>query len=233
MKIVKRALFYFILEISILLLQAYSVGITLSRAISDRIYYLLPVFVILIGLILGLFSYLFIQYSKRIKSFYLFGLNVSFILFALFLCFFRFQTWRENKRYGYNYESKSMLKTTDAEGSRYIATGFDLLQSNIASPRNLELKSYLTRSRDTLTENGRDTLHIIYFAYYFRGDKTKYFSKVSVLDNKPEISIFNGIADTIAEYDALSNQMNAKMKRTIDSLKPELDHGIIEFLENR
>jgi len=232
MRIFRRAIFYFILVLAVMLLQAYSMGVGPIEALTGGYFYIIPTGVILAGLLLGLFSYLFIQYSKRIKSFFLFGLNMGFLLFILLLVFLWIQNWRAHRRYGYGSPGWSILKDADERGFRYVATGFECLQSKVTSPRNLHLKSYVTRKRDTLIGNAKCTIHDIFYTYSFKGDKTRYFSKVSVLNDKPVLSILNALTDTSREYNPMKYERSAELKAAEDSLRPLVGDDFIEFLES-
>src|SRR5580698_6126915 len=124
MKIVKRALILYVAAVIALMAQIYSQNDPQAGSWHNIALYLMPAAVLLIGLVLGWFGFMIIQHSKWIQSFYLFGLNISFILFLATLGVARFQVWQNNRRYGYDYQAQEMLENADERGSRYIADGF-------------------------------------------------------------------------------------------------------------
>lgn len=186
-----------------------------------------PLLGVSLSLFLGLFFTLVIQYSKRIKSFYLLGLNTGFSIFVVLALYFCFVSWQTNRRYGYNPFNQSILLefTDDSVRRQFVSTGFERLQSQWIYPRDLLLRSYYFRNKDTLIDKHADTVHTVYYTYNFAGNPTLRFSKISICRDRPTMLEFNLFTDTSKEYGLLKEEMKIdeaesreNMLRVIDQM---------------
>src|SRR5450631_2815519 len=125
--VARRALILYIAGIIVLMVHVFLFRNSPIGLFKEIGFYLIPVGVLLIGLVIGWFGSMIIQYSKWIGSFYIFGLNLSFLLFVAGLGFFHVQVWLKDRRYGYDPGGREMLERDDEEGKHYVADGFEKL----------------------------------------------------------------------------------------------------------
>lgn len=121
----------------------------------------------------------------------------------------------------------------------YIKTAFIKLESEFDDPNSFHLTSYFTTKKDTALSTYTETVHTVYFAYNTNENKNKrLFSKVSVLENKAFIEIFNGDALHHGEFKLLKakhdqqsiEQMN-EFKKVLKELPDSTKQQIRESLE--
>jgi ethanolamine transporter EutH len=93
MKIIKRAAILYVAILIAFAVNVYLWGNSISLLFSDLLSYLIPLGILAIGLVLGWFGKMIIQYSRWISSFYIFGLNLSFVLLLAVFGFYHFRAW--------------------------------------------------------------------------------------------------------------------------------------------
>ena len=202
MKIHQRIILFLILEFLLLKFALYFSGDLFWVFMNSKFVLIIyPSFAILFGLFLGLFFYLVIQHSKRIKSFFALGLNISLCLFIIGIFLSLINSWNYNKRHGYNAQNHNMLSGLEEWHRPFAGTGFQLLQSNFIFPRHLKVERYFFQIKDTVVHHSKDTVYTLYFTYHFDGKPSvKLFSKVSVYKDIPAMLIFNALTDTSTDY---------------------------------
>ncbi len=219
MKIARRALILYIagmiaLAGHLLLLSSHP-----TNLFTDIIFYLAPAAVLPVGLVLGWFGFMIIQYSKWIRSFYLLGLNISFILFLITLGFFQIQATLKDRRYGYDLSSRYMLELADENGRRYIVNGFEKLQRSFPDPRQVHLLGYLATHRDTTIGSGKDTIRTLYYTYFLGKDSVAiHFSKVEMKEEHAKIISFNQLPASDTAYLRLDKEFHERRKKKLDSI---------------
>jgi hypothetical protein len=221
MKIYQRAILFFILEFILVKFAFYYSADSSWTFMNSRFPLIIyPTVAILLGLFLGLFFFLVIQHSKRIKSFYAIGLNISAGLFMIGICLSLLHSRNYNKRHGYNLQNHNMLSDLEEWHREFAATGFELLQSNFIYPRDLKLEKYFFQIKDTVIHNSKDTVRTLYFKYHFDNKPAvKFFSKISVYKNTPSMLIFNALTDTSSNYASALLQLKKDDAETIKEIK--------------
>lgn len=216
MRIVKHAsILYFA---GLIILWAFIYVNANTQPLDNLFFYLIPAAVLLIGLLLGWFGYMIIQYVRWIRSFYIFGMNVSFATGLLVLVAIRYQGWKDHQRYGYHSNGRSMLESADENGWRFIATGFEQLQTKFSNPGQVYLHEYMTAERDTMIGAQKDTVESVYYAYSIGSYKSALLlSKVDVCRDQAAVISFNTILATDTTYLGLKRRFHERMDPIIDS----------------
>jgi len=123
------------------------------------------------------------------------------------------------------------MKNWVYDNEEYIRIAFDRLESEFTNPNDFDLDAFSVRKKDTIVNGLIDTTYNIYFVYFLKPDTTtKYFSKVSVFTNKPELKIFNIDTKKNEEYinikvanekqeDEAVREINKIVRQLKDSLK--------------
>ena len=117
-----------------------------------------------------------------------------------------------------------------------IKTAFIKLESEFDDPNSFYLTNFFTTQRDTLLSTYSETVHTVYFAYNTNENK-RLFSKVSVLENKAIIEIFNGDALHHGEFKLLkakheqrsieqTNEFIKVLKELPDSTKQQIRESL-------
>jgi hypothetical protein len=241
MKIVKRALILYAAAVIALMAHLYSYD-PLPGTWHNIALYPIPAAFLLIGLVLGWFGFMIIQHSKWIRSFYLFGLNISFILFLATLGVVRFHIWQNNRRYGYDYQAQEMLEDADERGSRYIADGFEKLLRAFPNPRDLHLIECQSTFRDTAVGTEKDSVITIYYTHFSGRDSNAIrFSSVELWKAHPQepikILAFNQLpaSDTVylRHYHAYHEWKSKKADSIITLLRAtKLDSAIVRLVDS-
>ena len=117
------------------------------------------------------------------------------------------------------------------DNEEYIRIAFNRLESEFTNPNDFDLYAFSVRKKDTIVNGFIDTTYNIYFVYFLKPDTTnKYFSKVSVFTNKPQLKIFNMDTKKNEEYmnikaekekeeDGVVREINKIVRQLKDSLK--------------
>jgi hypothetical protein len=188
MNIARRALILYVAGILALAVYFLLFRNPMTALFKEAFFYLLPLTILLIGLVIGWFGTMIIQYSKWIRSFYIFGLNLSFILFLALLGYIHIQNWLKDRRYGYDSTGRDMLQDNDKAGKRYVANGFEKLQGTFSDPHQVHLIEVFATHRDTTIRSEKDTIRTVYYLYFLRKDSaTIYFAKVEL--NKEDATV--------------------------------------------
>jgi hypothetical protein len=166
MKIAKRAIIFYVAGVLAMVVYIYSLNDPPTELLAGPFIYLIPAVALLIGLVIGWFGLMIIQHSKWIRSFYLCGLNVCFILFLAALGVLRCHVWENNRRYGYDPASQEILENADERGSRYVADGFEKLLRAFPDPRDLHLIEFQSTFRDTTVGSEKDSVLTIYYTHF-------------------------------------------------------------------
>jgi hypothetical protein len=219
MKIAKRALTLYIVQILIMVALIFLNWKPQTYLLADYLFYLVPAAVLILGLLIGWFGYMIVQHSKWIRSFYLFGLNLSFVLFLAALVFFRFRTWQEHNRYGYDPTARSMLETDEEEGRPYAASGFEKLQRSFSHPQKVHLRKYWSTLRPPAHPFEKDSVMAIYYTYYFDSDSsTSRFSKIELKEDRFEVVAFNQLTASDTTYQRLNKDFDKRFRLVMDSV---------------
>ncbi|MBN8853363.1 MAG: hypothetical protein BGO55_18060 [Sphingobacteriales bacterium 50-39] len=221
-KVLFRTLLYVVLEALLAIGVIYYSGYYLSDVLKDPRIWIFPILATALSLFLGWFFHMVIQYSKKIRSFYLTGLNVGFSIYFMLCVYFYNSAWQFNQRYGFSPASQLLLKDIediDESGRSFVGTGFQLLQSEFRYPRRLRLRSYYFQERDTLIDRRPDTIRIIYYTYLVGMNPRKWYSKVSVLQDKATMLVFNSECETSSEYAEIKKAMAKDRKESMEKLK--------------
>jgi hypothetical protein len=222
MKILFRACLFFALEVLLTVKAYYYSGYYLSDSLTMAASWLFPLIATLLALFLGWFFTMVIQHSKKIRSFYLLGLNTGFAIYFVLFCYFMFQFMKFNRRYGYNPGNQEMMRGYDDFRHPAVSAGFELLQSKFLYPRNLRLKAFFVQFRDTVIAGRADSITTVYFTYRLDGEDQKRFSGISVAAGKPVMLEFNIRTDTSAEYVRIRYAMEKDRQKNLDWLKAEI-----------
>ena len=218
MNIARRALILYIAAIIVLVAHVFLLRDSPTGLFKEVGFYLIPAGVLLIGLVIGWFGFMIVQYSKWIRSFYIFGLNLSFSLLVATLGFFHVQAWLNDRRYGYDRDGRDMLERSDENGKKYVADGFEKLQRSFSDPRQVHLKGYLTTHRDTTIGLEKDTTRTIYYTYFWGEDSAAvHFSKVDLRKDKVTIVSFDQLPASDTVYQRLDKEFHEWRRKQVDS----------------
>ena len=219
MKIAKRALILYIAGIIALAGHLLLLSSSPTNLFTEVIFYLVPAAVLLVGLVLGWFGFMIIQYSKWVRSFYLLGLNLSFTLFLTALGYFQIQDTMKVRRYGYDPSTQFMLKRADENGRRYVADGFEKLQRSFPDPRQVHLLRDLATYRDTTIGSEKNTVPTLYYTYFLGKDSGFiHFSKVEIKEEHAEIISFNQLPASDTTYLRLDKEFHEWREKKADSI---------------
>jgi hypothetical protein len=229
MTIARRALILYIAGIIVLVAHVFLFRNPPTGLFKEVFFYLLPVGVLLVGLVIGWFAFMIIQHAKWIRSFYIFGLNLSFTLFVATLGFFHIQAWLKDRRYGYDPAGREMLENDDENGKRYVADGFEKLQRSFTNPRQVHLLEYLVTYRDTTIGFEKDSTRTVYYTYYLGKDSAAvHFSKVEWRKQQTRIIAFDQLPASDTAYLRLDREFCEWRVKRLDSvlslLKTTTDH---------
>ena len=221
-KVLFRTLLYVVLEALLAIWVIYYSGYYLSDVLKDPRIWIFPILATSLSLFLGWFFVMVIQYSKKIRSFYLAGLNVGFSIYFILCVYFYNNSSQFNRRYGFNPESQMLLNVDEdvyESGKSCVGIGFQLLQSKFWYPRSLELRSYYFQERDTSINQRPDTIRTIYYTYRLEMDPRKWYSKVSVLGDRATMLVFNRECKGSPEYAEMKKAMMKDRKEEMENLK--------------
>jgi len=181
-------------------------------------FYLAPAGVLLMGLVIGWFGYMIIQHVKWIRSFYLFGLNLSFILFLLGLGYIHMSNWRDAQRYGYDVNGRIMLEKAEEEGNKEIVDGFQVLLQSF--PRISQVHFHGWLATDTVPDHLRpkDTIKVIYYVYHLGSDTNRCISKIQWDKRQFQLVSINQLPASDTLFGRLSNEYLAWKKERRDSI---------------
>lgn len=231
MKILKRSLLLLLASWLLLFVNAISWDNSPGEVLTDWPYYILPFIVVLAGLLLGWFGVMIIQYSKWIRSFYLFGLNASGITLIVLLLWTHVEHWKKeiyatihpSARFTFE-ESESGLK------GRLLAMGFDTMCRQFANPWRVHLMATEDSIRIApapLT----DTSWTVYYSYKLDPDTaTIRFSKVDAGSNHIHLLASNQLPDSDSTYRLLVRESIERRRRYIAEIlaafkdKPDTTH---------
>ncbi len=218
MQIAKRVLVLYFLGILAIYLHLLLQG-QWPIHVSDALFFnFIPVAVLIAGLLIGWFGAMIIQYSKRVKSFYLFGLNLSFAIFLIVLGYFQIQAIREDRRYGYDRSARTMLEFADENGYQYVADGFEKLQGQFKEPKLLHLIEYRTNFRDTTVSQENDSIKTVYYTYFLgKNYSSKRFGKVEIWKTRVTLLSIDQLPNSDTCYQRLNEIFELK-KKMVDSL---------------
>jgi len=173
MKIAKRALILYVAGLIAMAIHFYLFGEVLDLFPKDLVFFLFPALMLLIGLVLGWFGVMIIQHAKWIRSFYLAGLNLSFILLLGILCYTHYIHWQHARRYGYDREGISLLEDMEGDGNREIVDGFQHLQRSFSNLHQVHLRGWLANDRLSDDHGEKDTIRTIFYNYFLGKDKSE------------------------------------------------------------
>src|SRR6186713_3303792 len=189
-------------------LQFYFIGLLLSLIILlifggeffdiliNPAFYILPIVFNLVGFVIGLIIY---QLNLRLpeKKKKIFSISYSIGVLALLvvisiLMLENLKRIKHKENFGNVESNHAVMKNWVYDNEEYIRIAFNCLESAFKNPNDFDLDAFSVRKKDTIVNGLIDTTYNIYFAYFLKADTTnKYFSKVSVFTDKPELKIFN------------------------------------------
>jgi hypothetical protein len=219
MKIAKRALILYIAGLMALAGHLLLLSSPPTNLFTEIIFYLAPAAVLFVGLVLGWFGFMTIQYSKRVRSFYLLGLNLSFTFFLIVLGFFQIQARLNDRRYGYDPSGRDMLERADEDGRRYVVNGFENLQHSFPDPRQVHLLGYRSTYRDTTVYSKNDSIITVYYTYFLGKDSAAtLFSKMELWKERSTIIAFNQFPTSDTVYQRLNKNYYEWRRKKADSI---------------
>jgi hypothetical protein len=200
MKIAKRVLILYVAGFIAMAVHFYLFGEEPDLVPKDLAFFLFPAIVLLMGLLLGWFGFMIIQHSKWIRSFYLAGLNFSFVLLLGFLMYTHFVHWHHAKRYGYDREGISLLEDGEGDGHKEIVDGFQQLQRSFSNLHQVHLRGWLADDRLSDDQGEKDTIRTIFYDYFLGKNKSELrISRLELRKKQFKIVAFNQLpaSDTL------------------------------------
>jgi hypothetical protein len=238
-----RKVLLYCLIIPIVLCVLFSIPLIIKKdlLVLWLILFILPVWGI--GVFIGIIICAIIQKKRAEAWFYITGQVIAFGSVIIFALYQRYLTETHELRFG-NIEHNHSFVDLNGDTANdslllhpeYIKTAFIKLEAEFDDPNSFHLTSYFTTKKDTALSTYAETVHTVYFAYNTNENK-RLFSKVSVLENKAFMEIFNGDALHHGEYKLLkakneqwsieqTNEFIKALKELPDSTKQQLRESL-------
>jgi len=231
----KQFLQFYFVGILLILITALIFGNNFFNILDKPGFYIMPAIFCLVGFIVGWVVYEFNLRSqqKRKKIFFYsfcFGL-LALLAVTIIAGVNHTKKINHKKQFGNVESNRAVMKDWVYDNEEYIRIAFNRLESEFTNPNDFDLDAFSVRKRDTIVNGLIDTTYNIFFVYFLKPDTTtKYFSKVSVFTNKPELKIFNIDTKKNKEYmnikaekekqeDDVVREINKIVKQLNDSLK--------------
>jgi len=218
MKLAKRVGVLYVLALIALVAHIYLLTDPPTELFTTVWFYLAPAGVLLVGLVIGWFGYMIIQHVKWIRSFYLFGLNLSFALFLMGLSYIHLDNWREAQRYGYDVNGRIILEKAEEEGNKEIVDGFQALLRSF--PRISQVHFHGWLATDTVPDHLRpqDTIKVIYYIYHLGSDTNRRISKLLWDKKQFQLVAINQLPASDTLFGRLRNEYIVWKKERTDSI---------------
>lgn len=198
MRIAKRALILYLAGIAILTARIFLLASPPTDLFREPIFYIVPAAILLIGLVLGWFGLMIIQYSKWVRSWYVAGMNLSFMLFLGALVANQVSNWQEQLRYGYNIDSISLVHKADDEGYKEIVDGFEKFQHWYPHSQYMHCTGWLSTR---MPGDDKDTVEFIYYRYWLEKDSTaKKIAKLQLKNKTFRLIAFDQLPASDTQY---------------------------------
>ena len=215
--------FYFIgLILSFIILVI--VGAKVHNILINPAFYILPFVFSLVGFGIGLVIYE-LKLRPPDKKVQLFSIGYSIGVLALLVVISivmldNLKRLKHKDNFGNVETNHDVMKTWVNENEGYIRIAFNRLEKEFKNPNDFELDAFSVRTRDTIINGIQDTIYNVYFVYFPNTDrKNKYFSKVSVLNSKPELKIYNADTRTNEEYKRIKAEKEEQEYEMMKNLK--------------
>ena len=228
-------------------LQFYFIGLLLSLIILlifggeffdiliNPAFYILPIVFNLVGFVIGLIVYeLNLRLPEKKKKIFSISYSIGVLALLVVISILMLENLKRIKHkenFGNVESNHAVMKNWVYDNEEYIRIAFNCLESEFKNPNDFDLDAFSVRKKDTIVNGLIDTTYNIYFVYFLKPDTTtKYFSKVSVFTNKPELKIFNIDTKKNEEYinikvanekqeDEAVREINKIVRQLKDSLK--------------
>jgi len=195
-----------------------------------------------IGIFIGVIICAIIQKKHAEPWFYITGQVIAFgsVLIFLYQMYLTQTHQLQFKNIEHNHFllglNRELLTDSAFINPEYIKTAFIKLEAEFEDPNSFHLTSFFSTERDTALSTYIETVHTVYFAYNTNENK-RLFSKVSVLENKALMEIFNGDALHHGEFKLLkakheqrsieqTNEFIKVLKELPDSTKQQLRESL-------
>jgi hypothetical protein len=220
MTTIKHAIIFFVIGFVLSFILLFIFDAQVNFVLRIRVTFLLSAFNSAVCLAIGAGAF---WISKAMKG----KRNAAFIivfclaLFCVIALSHRVIQEEDHKKRFANIESNhDVMKYFVNDNEDYIRIGFNRLESEFKNPNDFNLDAFSVRKVDTIINGIQDTVYNIYFDYFLGSDKTtKYFSKVSVLDRIPSLSLYNLNTESSEEYSVIKSEKAESEKEAAKSIK--------------
>jgi len=208
MVILKRSLFLTLTAYLVIFLDRLTWYISAREYFSTWQFYVAPFAVVAAGLILGWLYTMIIQHSKRIRSFYLLGLNTAGIALIILVSYMDMQPWLEGWYRATHPSGHHTFHDFDGLRGHDIARGFDKFYQSMPDNRRINLLGYLFTNR-AVPGLANDTTWILYYCYHLYPDSsTARISKVELHEGRVRVLANNQLALADSTYCRLAREYN-------------------------
>src|SRR5258705_1537567 len=231
----KQFLQFYFIGILVVFIPSLLFGANFLKIITSPGFYILPVIFCIAGYVVGLIIVeLNLRPPGKKKKLFTFGYCFGLLALLAVTIMIVAQSLKEvehKKQFGNVESNHEVMKNWINDNEKYIRIAFNRLEKEFKNPNDFDLDAFSVRKKDTIINGLSDTTYNIYFVYFLKPDTTnKYFSKVSVLANKPELEIYNIDTKKSEEYskikaekekqeNELVREINKVVKQLKDSLK--------------
>ena len=223
MQAFKQFLQFYVVGIFLVIITTLLLGAGFLKIITSPAPYILPLIFCTAGYIAGLVVFeLNLRPPHKKKKLFAFGYSFGLLALLAATILISVQSIREvnhKKQFGNVEANHAVMKTWVNDNEEYIRIAFDRLEREFTNPNDFDLDAFSVRKRDTMINGLQDTIYSVYFVYFLNsGIEHKYFSKLLVLQSKPELILYNEDTRINEEYKKIKAEKEQEEREMMKEL---------------
>lgn len=222
MSTLKRLTFFYFANLTIFIIVRTLFGGQLYYLITNVWVWVVPLFNLLVGQIIGFFSFILIdKKEQKAKIFYKCAV-ITCVGFVTVLFGEKLIDWNHQKNFGNIKSNEYYFKYFTEYKKQEKIIAFDTLLKKFKDPNDIKITGAFVHGVDTIIDNSRDTIYFLKLFYRKNNQDGNYKADFTIFKNAAHMNFYDKLLDQNDELRIDSISKSAK-KNLEDALKDAPD----------